>query len=415
MGRETLWKEGIVKRDPKARRRAGEGSLRSYETGAGERWLIAYRIRDPQTDTRRQVLRRGFTTQRKATQALREVLVKADAGTYVEPSKQPLGEYLTAWLDGLRLAPSTVASYRKNVRLHVAPYLGGMPLAGLTATDINGLYRRLETDGRRDGGAGGLAPRTVRYVGTILHAALKDAVREGRLVANPADKATPPSARQAAPPEMHVWDGEQLRAFLDWSERTGDELYPLWTVLAVTGMRRGEALALRWGDVNFAEGTVAVRRSVGVVKNHGAREEIVFGAPKSGRARVIEVDGRSMAMLRAYRAERATISLMLARDDAPLLGTADGKVRHPERVTRAWEARQQKIRADLGDTAPPRIRLHDLRHTHATILLRGREHPKVVSERLGHSKIGITLDTYSHAVPAMGREAAAKFAALVYG
>ena len=118
-----------------------------------------------------------------------------------------LGDYLATWLDGLRLAPSTVASYKKNVRLHIAPNIGSVPLASLTPVTLDKLYRQLEHGGRADHRAGeGLSARTVRYIHTIISAALRDAVDAGLLPANPARRAHPPTARQARAPEMHPWD-----------------------------------------------------------------------------------------------------------------------------------------------------------------------------------------------------------------
>ena len=211
---------------PKARKRRspGEGSVWPYRTKAGQlRYAIGY-VRLMPDGTRKAVTRRTgpngerWTTERDAKRALRAVLVAADKGELVNPSKQQVGAYLDEWLAGLRLAPSTVASYRKNVRLHLAPHIGAVPLASLTTARIDALYRQLERGGRADHKAGeGLSPRTVRYVHTILSAALGAAVKHHRLARNPAATASPPSARQARAPEMHPWTAAQLAAFLGWS------------------------------------------------------------------------------------------------------------------------------------------------------------------------------------------------------
>lgn len=350
------------------RRQSGEGGISEYATQAGPRFLIKYSAPD-EAGNRRVILRRGFASRKDAAGALREQLGRVDRGAHVAPSKITVEQHLGEWLDGLQLGPSTIASYRKNVRLHLVPHIGQLRLEALTGTRLSALYRDLEATGRRDGKEGGLSARTVRYVHTILHSALRAAVRDGRLVVNPADKAMPPSAKKAASPEMHTWGSDELRAFLDWSSQTGDELHTAWLVLAMTGMRRGEALALRWGDVDFDAGTVSVRRSVGVVKTKGAGQEIVLGAPKSGKARVIDIDSATLATLKARRAARGLLTLSFARDDAYVLGTLAGEVRHPERFSRAFADRLRHARAALGvDTLSP-LRLHDLRHTHATLLL----------------------------------------------
>jgi integrase len=245
----------------------------------------------PDGSTRSVTRRRGpagekWTTYRDAAKALRDALAKIDKGEWSDPSKQPLGAYLDEWAAGLRLGASTVASYRKNIRLHLTPYLGTVPLRSLTTARIDVLYRQLERSGRRDhrGEQTGepLSARTVRYVHTILAAALGAAVESGRLARNPAAAAHPPTARQAKAPEMQAWTAAQLAAFLGWAGQDGHAHAPAWHVLAHTGMRRGETLALRWRDVDLDAGTVSVRRSAGMVRVAGESAEVTEGGTKSG-------------------------------------------------------------------------------------------------------------------------------------
>jgi integrase len=314
-----------------------------------------------------------------------------------------------------RRAPSTVASYRKNVRLHLTPHLGTVPLASLTTARIDALYRQLERGGRADHKAGeALSPRTVRYVHTILSAALAAAVRSHRLVRNPAATATPPSPKQARAPEMHPWDAAQLAAFLGWSAEHSQH-HAAWTLLAMTGMRRGEALALRWRDVALDAGTVSVRRSAGVVRVKGEGAGVVEGDIKSGKPRVVDLDAATVAVLRAHRRERGAMALQLARDDALVFGDQEGRHLHPERFTRTFHGELARARKAIGGDALPVIRLHDLRHTHATLLLAKGEPVKVVSERLGHASATITLQVYAHVMPGNQRHAAELFASLVRG
>jgi hypothetical protein len=178
------------------RRQAGEGGISEYLTKAGPRFLIKYPVQQ-EDGTKRVVLKRGFTTRREAAAALRAEIRRTETGEWVHPSKQPLAAYLAEWLDGQRLAPATLASYRKNVRLHVAPRLGATPMDRLTGTAVDAWMRTLEASGRADG-RGGLSPRTVRYVYTILRSALADAVKHGRLAVNPTDRSTPPSPSRHA-------------------------------------------------------------------------------------------------------------------------------------------------------------------------------------------------------------------------
>jgi integrase len=315
----------------------------------------------------------------------------------------------------LRLAPSTVASYRKNVRLHVAPYpIAAVPLATLTGAKLTAHYRLLETSGRKDHREGeGLSARTVRYIATIVHAALEVAVRDGLLAVNPAVKASPPSAREARPPEMHPWTARQLRTFLDWTRENNRELHSAWTMLAMTGMRRGELLALRWRDIDLDAATVSVRRSAGVVRVKGQGATITEGPTKTGRPRVIDLDGATVTMLRGLRRERGSMALSYARDTALAFGDHEGRIRHPERFSRSFAQVQARCRRALADAALPEIRLHDLRHTHATLLLATGTPVKVVSERLGHASPTVTLSVYAHVLPGDQRTAAVAFAAMI--
>ena len=322
------------------------------------------------------------------------------------------GAYLAAgWLDGLRLAPSTVASYRKNVRLHIAPAIGAVPLAHLTPVRLDALYRELEAGGRKDHRAGeGLSFRTVRYVHTTISAALGAAVEAGLLPRNPAARAHPPTNKQARAPEMHPWTAAQLAAFLGWS-REHSELHELWHVLAMTGMRRGELLALRWRGVSLDAGTIAISRSVGNIRNKGEAARVEEGPTKTGKPRVIDIDPGTVAVLRAWKRERGGLALALARDDALVFGDLEGRYRNPEYLSRTWGRTVRRAVADGLDV--PVVRLHDLRHTHATILLSDREPVSTVSARLGHASEVVTLTVYAHVMPGDQKRAAARFAELV--
>ena len=161
-------------------------------------------------------------------------------GVHVVPSKKTTGKWLDDWLEGLRLGPSTMASYRKNVRLHVTPHIGQPPLDKLTETDITRVYRKLEGGGRQDHKAGSpLSARTIRYCHTILKAALREAVNQGLIAVNPADKAKPPAAKEAKAPEIYPWTAEQLATWHAWVEQHQCPDAVAWCVLAYTGARRG--------------------------------------------------------------------------------------------------------------------------------------------------------------------------------
>lgn len=402
------------------RRQAGEGGISEYTTKAGLRYLIKYTV-TLEDGTKKPVLRRRdkdgnpWLTRKAAAEALGDINAELRRGAHVVPAKITVGEWLDQWLAGLRLAPSTTSSYAKNIRLHVAPQLGGIALARLTGTRITQLYRHLETSGRQDHRAGeGLAARTVRYVHTILKAALAEAVTQGLLATNPADKARPPAARDAHAPEIHPWTGEELAAFLGWAQQEQRPDAAAWHMLAYTGMRRGEMLALRWRDLDFDNGRLSVRRSVGLVRTKGQGARLIEGPTKSGRDRIVDLDPGTIEMLKRQRLARASLSLQLVRPTSLVFGDLEGEHQHPERFSRRFAEQLTRSNRDRAEALPV-IRVHDLRHTHATLLLRAGVPVKVVSERLGHASVTITLEIYQHVMPGMQAAAAAQFAAIVAG
>jgi integrase len=400
---------------PRHRRRAGEGTVSQYQTKAGTRFLIKYKNPN-EGEGPEWVVKRGFLSDEEADDFLGDVHYEIRKGVHVVPTKKTTGKWLDEHLESLRLAPSTMASYRKNVRLHIKPHIGQVPLDKLTGTDITRMYRKLEAGGRQDHKEGSpLSARTVRYCHTILKAALREAVAQGLIAVNPADKAKPPAAKEAKAPEIHPWTAPQLSSFLAWANEHGCPDAVAWRVLAYTGMRRGELLALRWRDLDLDVGTVSVRRSAGVVKVKGEGEDVIEGPTKSGQQRSVDLDPRTVAALRSWRVARAGLDLRLARDDALMFGDLEGGYLNPDRFSRRFTRSVALARRELGTEVLPMIRVHDLRHTHATLLLKAKEPVKVVSERLGHATVTITMEIYQHVMPGMQAEAAARFAAIIEG
>jgi integrase len=391
------------------RRSPGEGGCWPYQTKAGERFRVKGLVRLPD-GTMREVNKRGFATKTAGLEWLGDQQSAGRKGEYIEPSKQTLGAYGAEVIDGLRLKPQTRASYRKNWRLHVAAYpIASVPLAQLTGLRLTSHYRLLEKSGRKDHREGeALSARTVRYVHTIIHGVLGQAVTDGLLLRNPADAATPPTAREAKAPEMHPWTEAQLDAFLGWAAEHSQH-YALWHVLAYTGMRRGEALSLRWRDIDFERATVAVRRSAGMVREFGEGAEMVEDDTKSSKPRVVDLDDDTVTVLRAWKAERGSMALQLARNDALVFGTIEGEHRNGEHVWRQFTRDVARCRNALGDDAVPVIRVHDLRHTHATLLLLAGVPVHVVSQRLGHASPVVTMTIYAHVLPGNQRDAANTF------
>lgn len=422
----------LTQRPRRPRGRRGDGSVSARTRADGTVVYDAYwQFPDPITGVLRRTSKRGFATRREAARFLKTQTAAVDAGGYVPPNRERLGDYLEQWLGGLRLSRQTVHGYRDVVRLHVVPYLGSVRLSELTAAQLNSLYTELERTGshrdccrrgRRCGrrtGSGPLSRSSVRQVHNTLSAALRDAVEVGLLAVSPTTRAKPPTLRQAKAQRVpfNVWTADELGRFLAyWQDH---RFTPLWHLLATTGLRRGEALGLRWRDVDLARGTASVQQTVGSDRDErGNRQVFIQPSVKSGRPHMIALDSGTVAVLRAHRARQNEQRLLLGGrwDDQGLIFCRDGGWLHDGAAT-GLPLSGERVSAlfrELVDRTPgvSRIRLHDLRHTWATLALTAGVHPKVVQERLNHAHISITLDLYSHTTIGMDRAAAEQVAAL---
>lgn len=356
---------------------------------------------------RKQQVKTGYATKKEAQAGLTEALRELQQGSYVEPTKVTVKEFLVnEWLPAIEatIRPATLASYTTHVNTHLVPRIGIVPLQMLAAGKINRLYSELRKNGRARG-TGGLSPNSVRRIHATLHRALRDAVRWGYLSRNPVDNADPPRTVDSELAAAKAWQVADLKTFL--GQAKDDRLYPLWLTLALTGLRRGEALGLLWQDLDLKGGRLVVRRSLVPVN-----AEVIVSEPKTRRGhRTVTLDPVTVAALTTWRREQRQEKLRWgpAWTNTGLVFTReDGTAWRPERVTQIFAALVKKAKV-------PVITLHGLRHTHATLALAAGIHPKVVSERLGHSTVAMTLDVYSHAIPSMEEEAASRIAALVTG
>jgi len=359
-----------------------------------------------ETEERRRAIKGGFATQKEAQAAMNKIITAVEEARYVAPSTLNLREYLLKeWLPAIKatVRPTTYASYKMLAEQHIVPSLGSTKLQRLTPAAINSLHGRLLESGRIKG-KGGLSVASVRRVHAVLHRALRDAVRWGYLQASPADGADPPK-QSAGHAERPVWDREQLLAFL--ASVKDDRLYALWRLLAMTGCRRGEALGLRWDDVDMEAGTITIRRSLGMVEG-----KLCVSDPKTNRGRrTIALDPTTLEALKVHAASQA--DERQEWDDAwvdsgYVFVREDGSELYPSAISKAF-------RDHAKTAALPRIPLHSLRHSYATLAISSGANPRIVSARLGHSTVALTLDIYSHVLPQADAEAANQIAAVLEG
>lgn len=349
----------------------------------------------------------GFATRKEAEREAVEIEKRKHEGSYRSPDRITLADYLNdRWLPlkKSQLSRSTYESYRNSVRLHVEPRIGSIQLRQLQPEDLDTLYAELLVDGKLNGAGGGLAPKTVRNIHGMLRKALADAHRKGTVHRNVADLADPPKVRSGGAKDHQVWSADELRSFLVAIENS-DWFAPVY-LSANTGMRRGELLGLTWRNVELEKARLVVDQQLLSV---GYEAEI--GAPKTSTSRrTIDLDPRTVAVLRTWR--RLQLEQQMSNgtrnDDDFVFTHPDGGPVHPDRFSKVWD----QLVAQHGVR---RIRLHDLRHTHASILLKANVPVKVVSERLGHSSPAFTMTVYQHVLPGMQADAAAAFGDAVFG
>lgn len=373
---------------------------RQGKNGKTVRWYVVVDIGRDDKGKRKQKWHGGFRTRREAERAMAEIVESLENDRYVAPQKKTLAEFATdEWLplNKTQTKTSTWDSYRRNLENHVLPVLGGTTLQQITAGHLDSLYRSLLASGRRNAD-GGLSPKTVRNIHGTLSKLFTDATDLGILATNPAATAHPPKPRTTRNGEIRFWTPEELAMFL--RAVRSDHFYPLWHLASMTGMRRGELLGLRWSDLDLKAQRLSVRQNLISVAY-----EIKVTTPKSHHARSIDLDEKTTAVLASHRESLRSEGEPADGDRLTFL-KADGEIIHPDVLSQRFERL-------VGRTDLRRIRLHDLRHTHATIGLRAGVPVKVMSERLGHSTPAFTLQQYAHVIPGMQAEAAEAIAKLV--
>lgn len=371
------------------------GHIRQRSPGSFE---VRYELpADPTTSKRRTRTVTVSGSRKDAEKELRRLLRSIDTGEYVEPNSLTVEQYMEQWLGSVKgqVSPKTHERYAEIVEGFINPALGSHKLNKLMPIHIQNSYTRWESGGRRDGKEGGLSPRSRLHIHRILKSALKAAVQLQLLARNPADSVKPPKQSRK---EMATLTAEQSARLLAEIKMT--RMY-LPTLLALTaGMRRGEILALKWKNVDLDKGLVRVVESLEQTK-----QQIRFKAPKNDKTRVITLPSYTVEELKRFKVQQAEELLKLGiaqNSDGLMCGRYDGDPLMPSSLTHQFARFLKKMKGF------PRVRFHDLRHTHATQLLLSGIHPKVAQERLGHSSVMVTLDIYSHVTDSMQNDAATK-------
>jgi len=370
-----------------------------YKRSQGS-WTVVYDLpMDAVTGKRRQKSQTVKGTKRDAERALREIISSIEQGAYVKPNKLTLGELLRLWLKdyaSMNTTDRTQESYYSIVETHLIPALGRIPLTDLQAQHVQSYYSSKLADGRADG-KGGLSARSVVYHHRILSKALDYAVKMGLVVRNVDNVVQPPRVARAT---MRTLSLEEVTRFLEAAQDT--DYYVYFSTLLYTGLRRGELLALRWRNLDLEAGTLTVVETAYRLGNG----DYIIKEPKTPQSRrTVTLPPSLVELFKAYLADqellRIQLGVSLNADDFVFI-RPDGSPINPNAVTLAF----RRIIKKAGLKA---LRIHDLRHTHASLMLKAGINPKVVSERLGHANIGITLDIYSHVLPGLQEAAAEKF------
>jgi integrase len=360
--------------------------------GKGSYTIVIDLGRDPKTGKRQQHWESIKGNKKDAEKRLSELLSQIDNGIFIQPKKTTIEDYLKIWLNDYvksNLSPKGYERYESIVRVHITPNLGKILLTELKPEHVQKYY----TDKLNSG----LSPRTVRYHHVVLHKALKTAVKWELIIRNVIDAVDPPRPRKT---EMTTWDEIEVSKFLEAAKKT--EYYPLFHTAIFTGMRRSELLALRWRDVDLTNSQISISRSLHQLKDG----TFIFTQPKTVRSqRTIAISPSSISVLKELH-EKQKLERLLQEiplnDDDLVFSHFDGKPLRPNTVSRAWTIIASRAELKV-------IRFHDARHTHASLMLKQGVHPKIVQERLGHSSIAVTLDTYSHVAPGLQKKAANLF------
>ena len=361
-------------------------------------WSIVIDLGKDASGKRKQKWHTVKGTKKEAEAELSRLLNEVNMGRYIEPTRMLVAQYLEIWLKDYaepNVSPKTHERYSQIIHQNINPKLGQHPLSKLKPLHIQAFYSECLLNGRKHG-AGGLSARTVLHFHRLLRKACLQAVKWQLLAHNPAEAVDPPRPQRK---EMNALNEMETALLLD--KLDGEPLFAPIALAVTTGLRRGELLALSWKNINLDSGVITINRSLEQTKA-GLR----FKPPKTERSRrQVPLPSIASDILREHRKKQTEERLRLG----PAYQNNDLVFPRPDGTTMAPNAFSTNFAAFIRRSGLKHIRLHDLRHTHATQLLQQGINPKIVGERLGHASITMTLDTYSHVLPGIQEDAVLKF------
>ncbi|TPE65923.1 tyrosine-type recombinase/integrase [Halalkalibacterium halodurans] len=338
-------------------------------------------------------LKRGFKTKKEAEAAMVEAQDALNKGNYIEPSKELYKDFMNTWLNDKKtnIQESTFSNYKYLVEKHILPVLGDIELRKITPRDIQSLYNNLKDQ---------ISDENIRKIHTVIKDSLNRAAKWEMILKNPATLVDAPKVSKK---EIEVWDEEEIKMFLEASKDS--RYYCAFLLALTTGMRQGEILGLRWKDIDVDNQTISVVQTL----SHSGKK-LKAGAKTDAGNRKISIDSNTLEQilkLRTKYKQEMLANRPIYEDHDLVIRTSVGTPLSPRNLLRSFYSLIKK-----AEVKP--IRFHDLRHTHASLLLKQGVNPKIVSERLGHANVRITLDTYSHLLPNLQKETAEQFGKLFY-
>lgn len=384
----------------KKRRAAGEGSISQRKDGKFVGSIIVGM--DEKGKPKRKYV--YGKTEKEVAKKLKAITVQVETGTYIEPSKLTVKDWLERWLRDYKkgnIDQNTYESYEIHIKAHIIPEIGHYKLTQLRDFHLQALYREKLESGRKDG-KGGLSTRTVRYIHTIINGAMKQAKKSKLIIDNPAETAEPPRAEKKDP---RFLENDQVAAFLKEAQRC--RYYPAFLLSLNTGMRKGELLALTWDDINMETGEITINKTLERTKEYGLR---IKNHTKNKKSRTVGVAPVVIETLKFWKAkvnaERLALGESYANNNL-VFPNEIGEPTCPRAFARQFERALK--RAGLEGAAS----VHSLRHTFATLSLQEGADVKSIQEALGHHSSAFTLDVYASVTKKMRKEAEEKIGRLL--